>query len=173
MKILPLATISYNYSNLNSVKKEKNVTPTFSKSLRTDTVTFSAKHQKFIKDLRLIPDITCACCGEKTIPKPEIDKFMNTQIYYTGKKALTILKKAGYFNPSKMTVDESEAYTFCKLCTSLYGNETLQEILDKNDIKNLMKVLTPEERKHIFNIEKMTRQLTKDSSFLIKKLEIY
>ena len=138
-----------------------------------DTVSFSAKKQKPIKDLRLIPDIPCACCGITTISNPEIDKFLNKKIYYPAKQALTILKKAGYFNKKFMSPTENDAYTFCKMCALLFENETLSEIIEKEDIKELQREHFPDVRSQIDKIEKMTKQLARNSSYMVRELEPY
>lgn len=174
MKIRPI--ISNNlYKNISPLcfDKSQSQMQFVTAPMASDVVSFSAKNKKAITDLRFIPGITCACCGVETIPNPEIDKFLNKEIYYPAEKALNILKTAGYFNSKKSSLDEMTAYTFCKLCAGLYENETLSEILEKDDIKEMFRSYSFDERQQVLKIEKMAKQLAKDSEYMIKALEPY
>ena len=141
--------------------------------LSKDTVSFSGKKVKEITDLRLIPHITCACCGQETIPNNEIDEFLTKRIFYPAEESIRVLKQAGMLNRKKASVSQIEALTLLEAYAKFYSNESITSILSKDHVKNVLKFYDTETIEEIKKIEKMSRCLYHNSAYMIKELEKY
>ncbi len=153
------------FPNKNSTRKNTTACITFQK-LSSDTVSFKAK-QKPIYDLRLIPDITCACCGVTTIQNREIDSFMEKEIYYPANEALNIIEATGVFNKKKLSSSQYEAYEFCKLLSKLYKDQTLSNILDREAVNQKLQTLPKDVVESINDIELMTKRVYHNSKYMV------
>lgn len=139
--------------------------------LSCDTVSFGAARAKPVSDLRLIPNITCACCGVETITNREIDSFMGEKLYYPANKALNVITASGVFNKKKITNSQYQAYSFCKLVSALYEGETLSNILDREAVQEKVRLLPKDVRENIKSIEKMTRRVFHNSAYMVNELK--
>ena len=153
------------FPNKNRTRRNTTACITFQK-LSSDTVSFKAK-QKPIYDLRLIPDITCACCGVTTIQNREIDSFMEKEIYFPANEAIKIIEASGVFNKKKLTDSQYEAYKFCKLLSKLYENQTLSNILDREAVREKLQTLPKDVRVNIKDIELMTKRVYHNSKYMV------
>lgn len=140
-------------------------------SLPCDSVSFGASRTRPVSDLRLIPNITCACCGAETIPNGEIDSFMEKKIYYPADKAIKVITASGVFNKNKLTKSQYQAYEFCKLVSALYEGETLSNILDREAVQEKVRLLPKDVRENIKSIETMTRRVFHNSAYMVNELK--
>lgn len=136
-----------------------------------DTVSF--KRKKEITDLRLIPNITCACCGDETIPNPAIDKLFHEEMFYPADEAIDILKKSGYFKKKNMTKSKETALHFCETYSKLYKGLYVKDIFERESIRELIRCYDSETRENIANIESMMGKVYKNSGYMVKVLEPY
>lgn len=139
-------------------------------SPQKDIVSFGTTKSKPVKDLRQIPDITCACCGVETIKNSEIDSFMAKRIYYPASEAIKVIEASGVFNKKKLTKSQETAYEFCKLL-GVYEGETLSKVLDKVAVNEKFRTFPKEVRENIKMIESMTRRVFHNSKYMVKELE--
>ncbi|MBS4760343.1 MAG: HNH endonuclease [Clostridium sp.] len=137
----------------------------------SDTISF--KRKKVITDLRQIPNITCACCGDETIPNPTIDKLFHDEMFYPANEAIDILKKAGYFKKKSMTKSEATAFQFCETYSKLYKGLYVKDIFEKDSIRELIRYYDAETRENIARIESMMTKVYKNSEHMVKVLEPY
>ena len=166
MKILINSPIFPNIIPNIKTKQRNNTTRYTLQNLERDTVSFKAK-QKPIYDLRLIPNITCACCGVNTIQSREIDSFMEKEIYFPADEAIKIIEASGVFNKKKLTDSQYEAYKFCKLLSKLYENQTLSNILDREAVREKLQTLPKDVRVNIKDIELMTKRVYHNSKYMV------
>lgn len=141
------------------------------KTLNTDTISFSSRKLKPIKDLRDIPGITCACCGVETIGNDEIDSFMSEKIYYPSGKAMEVIKASGVFNSKKMTKSQREAYEYCRVLSVLYPDDTMSNILDYEFISPKVRIRDKQVQEKIKEIESMCKRVYHKAPYMVKELE--
>ena len=171
MRILSVYFPNRKYTSINSQNNRNfaSYNNSLSDFKSIDTVSFKSR-AKLITDLRNIPDIPCACCGVTTIPNGVIDKFMEEKIYYSARKAMDVIESSGVFCKSKLNPHQLQAYKFCKMISRLYEG-TLSSILDRPAVVHKMGELSKDVVVDIKLIEKMTKRVFHDSSYLIKELE--
>lgn len=170
--IKPISTNIFIYNKNKSTSRISNSSiQSNSQLLSCDTVSFRAKKPKVVTDLRKIPGVTCACCGDETILNGEIDKFLNKEIFYPADEALNILKQGGYFRSKNTPKEDMEAYNLCKLYAILVPNEPLSMVLEKAPIRALVQTQSSKVKKSIFKIQEMTKHLYHDSAFMVDALE--
>jgi hypothetical protein len=170
IKIKNINLYTYKQYKNNTQKTNYNMLP--KSNLQNDIVSFSAK-DKLIKDLRDIPDITCACCGGNTIKSKDIENFVKNELIYSGEEAIGILKKAGYFNKKTTKKPELVALKFCETCAKLYKGQELREILAKDFIQDKIKTFDTETQKNINKIVTMTSSIYHNSEYMVLALKKY
>lgn len=154
-------------TNRNNTNAQHNIT----NSVGCDTVSFQARKPKVVTDLRKIPGVTCACCGDETILNGEIDKFINKELLYPADEALHILKQGGYFRSKNTPKEDMEAYNLCKLYSILVPEEPLPMVLDKPPIKALIQLQPNKVKKSILKVQDMSKHLYHDAEYMINALE--
>lgn len=118
------------------------------KQINQDIVSFGASKNKPITDLRLIPGITCACCGTETIGNDEIESFMSEKIYYPANKAMEVIEAGRVYHKApymikeleqfeqRMNKTEKEAFDILKNYSKKYPNKSFTVILNEPEIYN-------------------------------------
>lgn len=175
MKILPINFNLHNPIAKNYPQKRQTYNVAIFEQPK-DTVSISFKSKRHtVKDLRLIPNITCACCGDETIPSRDVDKFMNEKICYSAQEAINILEKAGYFKSKKPLVfdDNNKALIFCKTFANIYPKDTLENILTKKDVVEIEKDLDENTKNKIIQIKEMTKNIFHDSEYMVQELQAF
>ena len=164
MKIIPTKLI-YGYSTGGLVSQRDNNTQNrvlFTNCISPpDTINISFKKSSekplYISDLREIPDLHCGCCGKTMIKNSKVNHFMEQKIYYPAAISLKRIKQEHYFNESKASPAEKEAYAFLKTYASIYPKLTISEILSKRNVKMRRQQLKPEVSEACEDIRELTK----------------
>lgn len=170
--IRPISTNIFIY-NKKGITNRNNTTalPNITRSNECDTISFQARKPKVVTDLRKIPGVTCACCGDETILNGEIDKFINSELLYPANEALNILRLGGYFRSKNTPKEDMKAYNLCKLYTILVPDEPLPMVLDKTPIKALIQLQPNKVKKSILKIREMSKNIYHDAEYMVNALE--
>ena len=177
MKIIPTKLI-YGYSTGGLVSQRNNNTQNrvlFTNCISPpDTINISFKKSSekplYISDLREIPDLHCGCCGKTMIKNSKVNHFMEQKIYYPAAISLKRIKQEHYFNESKASPAEKEAYAFLKTYASIYPKLTISEILSKRNVKMRRQQLKPEVSEACEDIRELTKLIAHNSKYMVNEI---
>lgn len=171
MKISLTLPILHNYNSYNYVKAKNNPTLHIQPTLSQDTVSFGRKKSNslFLHDIREIPELPCAICGNPMIENSRVNKFLEEKIYLPAYTTFILAQKQGlnFNNESKVFRD---VYEFMLAYSLKKKHHNLNDVYSHKQINEYRESLSDDGKAAFDKIKDCARKVSKSSSFMIREI---
>lgn len=165
MKISSIQNAGF-YAKFINVKQNTTMSQPISVS-GVDTVSFKATETTapaFVKDVRNLSGMPCACCGIKMIANDKYDAFVN-KLYYPADYALEQIK-------GKLDIksaNTNEVFSFLKEKAQNFPKKNFLDLTNINEVRQVIDKMPKEKKEELDKIQKLAKYVAHDSLYVFNE----
>lgn len=139
--------------------------------LSSDTISFKKTYSDiYIDDMRELPDLPCACCGNTMLQNSVVNNFLNEKIYYPASVSLRRLKSEHIFNESRAANGMKEAYVYLKEYADNNPELTMNDILSKRAVKDKRKNMPTPVKESFDTFKELSKLIAHNSKYMVDEI---